>query len=92
MEPIESVDLASVTREAEAEVMAERVGKVRAAVGGIVRDVAALKLERVEMERRLQSLDTKISKAEAKYIGLVKGDWSILNDNLFQSKPSTETG
>lgn len=90
MNAIEGIDLAKETNRAHEQVMEERQARVRSVVSGIIHDVSKWKLERVSKKKELDSLDDKINKAEEKFVKLREGDWSVLNDNMFNNPPSSE--
>lgn len=90
MTPIEGVDLAAETKAAEAEVLEGHRRKVRSAVAGIVADLVRFNDELREAEAMVAKTKSKIEAGQAKYRRLIEGDWSVLNENMLKSQPSSE--
>lgn len=90
MEVIEGVDLAQEAKLATDTYMEEQRSKVRRVVSGVVADIAAWKRDVVTKEKELAGLRDKVRGAEEKYRKLVNGDWSVLNENMFKDKPTSE--
>lgn len=63
---------------------------MRSMISGIVNDLIKFKEQKMELEKSVKDINSKIDKAEDKYNKIIAGDWSVLNDNMLKGQPSSE--